>query len=332
MNEILELIDEILSDEKLAVKTLRKINRDQKTLLTNIEQFQVRRREAMRHDFLEEEIDEKIIELKDSAKEVYAEEIKTALTSAPEFAFAGYVTGLLSIIEDDSWITITRSTRTGFSTSLLVNLNMNSVAGTTADWAAGVEAVRDDLAISGKDATKRSAYWAGNIYSTRGSANGPYAETISARIEASNKPAAFWELLDKGNVTVGLPSDIGGYATPKNKATRFVSNVERKIKSTFREWIKRKKVAFDKYIEELDNGIISMKDSYDELSFVLTEVETKFELIKDIANRYNRKYGDIDPRKVISAMNSAAEAYDRVDVAKKGAKRLRISAKYFFRS
>lgn len=165
------------------------------------------------------------------SKDILFNKTLEAIRTNKEFDNPVYRQPLFETIESDETYLV-RTTGSGFSSRISVDINLDRTAGRLNMWSAAIKAVRNELGVvvprrDSKNYEKRaiaaSMAWR-RLYTT-----GQTDETIESRLAIAAKPAPFWPIINFG--TTSLASDRGGFPTPKNKPTNFVDKAEKEIKS-----------------------------------------------------------------------------------------------------
>lgn len=280
------------------------------------------------------------------------ESLKLALQMNKEYDHPFFKTGLISALNDPKTIIFVASG----NRSAIVHINLNETAGSTADYAKAVKAVREMMLKGRKLVTSgevASVFWAEKFYKpareggkvTRRRFNRKtreyekrdvtaeqiekYWNTMKARLAAAGKPAPYWEIIDKGMAAM----TGGGTPYPVPTPTNFVGRAEQQIKDTFLE---KMNYRFNMYSEDLRSIAIQidfLQTKLQELNDLLDELKSKktpelMFYIKVI--KYGRPYSKKKVNQVLMALRSrqfgeiSITAENRVEITAPGEKRLRI--------
>lgn len=227
-------------------------------------------------------------EIAAKSKEILWNNILIAAEKNQEYNHENFLSGLKRAVEDDRTIVIKFDEKNFNITSIDIDLNLT--AGTLEEWANAVKEARDTLReYRGgryiKDADVASRIWKEKIYGvdregksvSRRKKNkktgkevtidvtekfeGKYWFTMGLRFINMKSPAPWWELLDKGNISLG--SDWGGQPYPQSESTNFVlasiGGIKYIFNNTFeeRKWeieysLKSSISIYEKWLEEAE--------------------------------------------------------------------------------
>jgi len=262
--------------------------------------------------------------VKEDAKFILQIEIITAVRDNREFAFPLFLEALLSVADNPDIFSI-KITGTGRNTRVRATINFEGGAGNLSDWAKGVEKTRKELKISrGADAERASRIWREKIYQNPG---GPYHKTIRSRIENSGKPAAFWQLLDKGTTT--LASDRGGTAFPSyNKPTNFIDKAETKIESQFRTQYQEFLSNSQKSETSLQEEIARAKTNLAQIDSSIDQISIELEKNKQLYGKFSSVATYVDQNKLDNVLARIRLNLD-VNVTKEGRVELGITGRRY---
>ena len=234
------------------------------------------------------------------APSILADEIKDAVTKAPEYAYIAFLGPLLDVAKNKDLYKVT-AVGTGWNRSITVSLAMNEVAGSIDDYAEAVQGARATLGVKdsdSRDAVKASDFWRKKGYPHK---DGIYAKTINLRLAISASPAPFWSLLNDGSKNVSMSSSIGGTPFPSRGGHHFVQNTEEKIRrlfvSTFRK-LKERSIG-------VENGLYaSIEDAniiLDKLQREIDRMSADSDLLLNIASEIGVTVGQLNASKVLVA-------------------------------
>jgi len=265
------------------------------------------------------------------APNILKEEVETAVLTNDEYAYTPFLTPLLDIASDEELYNIIPG-GTGWSRSITVELAMNEVAGDIEEYAQAVEAAREEMGSDpDRDPIKASHIWRTKIWPSRGG-GGPYQHVISSRLANLPSLAPFWSLLNDGNKSVSMSSDIGGTAYPSHSGTHFVEKAERRIVKVFKDIFSKYKINNRSQISELSALIDSYREALQRMYDAIQEEITSGEFLEKAAPIQERlrtkTLDDIDPRKLLKAVEDfkagRSDAIKRVNVGRRGT-RVRLS-------
>ena len=258
-----------------------------------------------------------ITEIKKEAPEILKEEILKAVRKNREYNYHLFLNALFDIAKEPGLFTIL-TTGVGWSTRLIVDIEFLGYAGTLNDWAKGVKETRDYFNVGKGDAEKASKLWRQEFYR-----KGPYNKIIRSRIEKSDRPAAFWLLLDKG--TVALASDRGGTAYPHYyRPTNFIDYTIDRIKKAFNSTLREQKKTYDVEIKELERQVSMAREYLELLDSIVNDISIELEKNKSLYNQFNRIRSYIDQDKLDNALVRVRNNLD-IGITKEG--RIELTAR-----
>lgn len=267
------------------------------------------------------------------APNIFKREVESAVTKNTEYAYMPFLSPLLDLAKFEDLYEIT-TTGSGWNRKIVVRLKMDEIAGTIDDYASAVDAAREEMGANpDRDPIKASKIWRTKIWPTRGG-SGPYQHVIGTRLALSSVgglgDAPYWSLLNYGNKSVKMSSDIGGTAYPSHGGTRFVENTEKKIADYF-------KLLFSTYRDEnvaalniIEESINSFKEALKRMENTVNDMVGKnMDTAAKIAPRLRtRVVDDIDPRKLAIAREKIRSGSllpgQRINVGVRG-RRVRLS-------
>jgi hypothetical protein len=271
-------------------------------------------------------IRELIISIEELAPQLYKKEVDSAVTRAVEFSDPLYHSALVNLADNPDLFTITPR-GSGFSSTIRVMVNMDSVAGDLEGWANAVDTVRANLNIKEeRDPAKASQYWKAHIYGT-----GTYDWTLAARFAVMEGLAPFWQLLDQGNTGTHLSSDIGGTpgGTPYpryGRPTNFVHHTEESIRRAFIEARDSARAEYNRNrqsMEDLRSYVITVGD---ELQVAIDFVHEDILQMKLIAKKFDVPLEAIDSAKFQKAKERAVLGEKGIaELGIRGGRRIRAS-------
>lgn len=273
-----------------------------------------------------------------TAVDILQGQILVAIRDNYEYDWPDFRRALFLATEDKDTYKIYELGGTGWSTRLTFTINLDATAGRLEAWARGVKLTRKDLGtkVPRKGSKKRettalqaSRAWAGIFGARNAASKSKYSSTIKSRLSYSGRIAPFWQLLDKG--TIPMPSDRGGYPTPKGKPTNFVQNAQQVMEEYTKNVLTQYKKQYDslveeyyKYEEEFDLALARM-DS------LIYKIKLDLKVIEKIKQEYYKDSKYIDNIKLERAVSAIIEGFlteGRVEITMAGAtKRIRPSVK-----
>lgn len=230
-----------------------------------------------------------------AAKDILYGNALGAIRENYEFDTPAYRKGLFQAIQDDDTY-LFRSRGTGLSSIMYLDINLDRTAGRLNIWGSAVKAARRELGVkvSRKDknakaregeALQASRAWAG-IFSKRAGTQSKFNKTIRLRLSYSGKPAPFWQLLDKGELS--LPSDRGGYPTPKKKPTNFVSESENAANEYISNLLAKEKEKYDLLSSGYQTALDEAKASLAELDNLVSEIRLDFNQLQSLGRKADK--------------------------------------------
>jgi hypothetical protein len=236
-----------------------------------------------------------------------------------------------AVLDNDTYLY--RPTGSGFNSILKVDIDLNRTAGRLNMWGTAVKRTRAELGVKipskhsrkekrEKAALQASRAWAG-IYNRRGSANSKYMQTIKKRMENAAKAGSWWELLDKG--TISIPSsDRGGYATPKNAALNFVDRIEKETNESLLKSFEKEKEKYSALLGNYDSIISGAYQTLEEVSNLVNEISLDSKKIQGLSKRAEKlfkvKYEE-KLAKAIKLIEQGLLSTKKLDLAIKGSYR-----------
>lgn len=240
-----------------------------------------------------------------AGKDVLQGSILEAIRDNYEFDWPEYKRGLLAAAKSKEIFTVRALGGTSWDTRYLVSIDMDDSAGRLNRWAAGVKAYRKQLELEKEQSAKKSkirdkkgrfkkykkpkydpiaaSYGWANIFEGRTAGDPRFRRTIAGRLEYSGATAPFWELLDKGEVS--MSSDRGGFPTPSKQPTRFVAKASevmeeylKNLLQTYRNNYDSLFTDYDKFLEEAEKILLELESMIEQFSIddaVLTRLEQK---------------------------------------------------------
>jgi hypothetical protein len=299
-------------------------------------------------EFVRENVEIAFDLIRNSKNSIFVENAAQALLFSSEFNHSVFANNLIQSVSQEESIHVSLN-YAGLNSTIIVDNNLNEVAGSLEDWGRAVLEVRDSQGGSKTSPERASQSWA-VMFRNRLSSS-PWAGIEQRRIQFAGKPAPYWEILDKGHANIRLVSDRGGYATPSEAPTRFVDKTTEDLQELF----KKQLINIKRSITRAKNKLIKQTNTaknllleLDELFFYVEEnsaqlmgeisdepVDTEV-VVNRVIERLSKVKTSIDKEKLrvivsevletgqISSYNLTSEG--RVEVTAKGSRgRARIS-------
>jgi hypothetical protein len=255
------------------------------------------------------------------ANMILLEKMEEAIVRNQEFSAGPFLDRLTAVCLNPDSIAITPVG----DNDVFVEILLDETAGSLADYADGIEAVRGDLNAEKRVETSRSMashFWREKFYApareggkvTRRKWNretksydeidktdeqrAKYWTTIDARLVASGKLAPFWEILDQG--TTPLASDDDGTTPyPRNSRTNFTGKAVQAIRNFFKDQLKGIKTG-------TKGSLTKIREAIDSIEEGLTSIDDQIEMWEDedmefidvVAERLGDELEDMDKSKI----------------------------------
>jgi hypothetical protein len=260
--------------------------------------------------------------LEDGAQDILISNVMRAIETSEEFKKDILASRLLAAAKSPGIIDLIFR-GSGWERSVVVNQRWDEIAGSLSDWAAAVDAVREENdwgPYAEKAQPQRASnFWRNIIYGRE-----DYLSTMEQRIDAADVGgggiAPFWELLDKGN-SIGMASDWGGKPYPKNMPTNFVDDTATEIQRNYRQILSESKVAHSEDVANISASINEIKNLSDDITNKIRELEQVIDtedLLKKVADRLERDVSELSLDKLLKFMRdfeSGYYAYERVELS-----------------
>lgn len=274
----------------------------------------------------------------DNAVDILQGSILEAIRENYEYDWPMYRRALYLAAADKDAYSVYNLGGTGWNTRLSFTINLDKTAGRLEAWATGVKLARKSFGtkVPRRGSKKRelsalsaSRAWAGIFGHRSTSTKAKYAETIKRRLSYSGRVAPFWQLLDKG--TIPMPSDRGGYATPKGEPTHFIQNAQEVMERYTKNVLNGYKKQYDElindyylYEEEADAALANM-DS------LINKIKLDLKVVEKVKQEYQKDAKYIDDTKLERAVQRVVEGgltSGRIEITASGSgKRIRPSVK-----
>lgn len=258
-------IDDALYELDTTLTKIRYYVQDTATKLEQLDDILARwiefkeRMEVTKQSGLDDElIDNTIFYLGENAKEsapiILASEAADATFKSEEYSKEEFRVPLIEACSNPNSLRVS-VTYSKWNSKLLVDNNLDDVAGTLDDWANGVQLVRNILEENRSEKHKIvhpmvATYAWREIFGTD-----KWSDTINARLIYSGKPAPFWPLLNYGTLNMKLKTDYGGFPYPSNPPTYFVERAIEILKETFLNELNSYKLQYEMFMENIDSYI-----------------------------------------------------------------------------
>lgn len=234
-----------------------------------------------------------------------------ALKKTQEFDIPLYRKPLFEAIENSDTY-LYRPSGAGFNSILRVDINLNRTAGRLDIWGTAIKRTRQQLHVDipskysrkakrEKAALQASRAWS-RIYGSRGtSANSTYMETIRMRMNNAAKKGAFWELLDKGAVSIS--SDRGGYPTPSNKSLNFVDKSEKQVNELLKDSFAKEREKYQNLIQSYKGALDGARQALNEITVIVSEISVDTKKINNLSKRAQRIFKAQHAEKLTQAVD-----------------------------
>jgi hypothetical protein len=246
-----------------------------------------------------------------------------------EFSREPYWEALESVIEDDATYRLTFR-GTGWNKRAVVQIILDRSAGRLTDWGRATKQYRNLLGVKvpKKGSKKReisamiaSKVWA-RIYKTQPDT---FEESVLSRIALSGRPAAFWQLLDKG--AVPLVSDRGGYPTPTKKPTNFVVKAEVEANQELENYFLSLRSEIEKFVSDIKSEIEKLASLREIIRENIERLKLDNLLKKKVIVGLGISPDDVNEEKLLAAIQKARDGVQgRMNIGS-GKRKLMISYK-----
>ena len=272
---------------------------------------------------------EALSEVRESAPNLYRRVVKDAAINSSEYAYDQFLAPLLDISTDENLFKL-ETTGVGWSSGMTAHLAMDEVAGTLSDYAEAVESARGALGVKdGRDRVKASAVWKEKIYK-----HSRYYTTINLRMEAAAGKAPFWSLLNNGNKSVSMTSNIGGTAWPDVEPTHFVEEIENSLTQQFEFLMKFYRGQHNDRVGELETQIEEAKKAIMVAEDLIELSQVDEEHLEDFAKKLGteeEKLSRVKIHRTVERLGEGKYVPAQVTVSAPGEKRRRVTREKFIR-
>ncbi len=298
-------------------------------------------------EFIRENIEIAFKLVDESKSSVFVENTAGAMLLSQEFSHSVFAGNLMEAVRDPNSLRMFLN-YSGLESTITVDNNLDEVAGSLEDWGRAVLEVREARGGSRSTPERASKSWA-VLFNNRQTSS-PWAGIQQRRLSFAGKLAPYWQILDKGHANISLVSDRGGYATPTEAPTNFVSNtitdlevmfkkelsnIKRSITRAKNKILKQADRARD-LLAELDMLIVYVQENMGDVVGEISEEAALTNVVDRITERLSKTKSSIDKDKLKSIVNEVLEtgtisSYNitsegRVEVTASGAtSRTRIS-------
>lgn len=252
-------------------------------------------------------------------------EIDSAIITNREFERSPYREALYSVAQDQDIYKFIRNGN-GWNTDLKVEIVFEESAGRLNDWARGISYYREEILGTERLDSEKAGKRATNFWFTKVYRKGLEIKTIAGRIDAANRPAPFWQILNNGSSP--LPSDRPGGSNPvPSTPTDFIGKAERSIERNFLFMFVTEKARW--YEEEalLRQHIRLLQETRDEYSEEVRNLRTEEKINEKIYQSFGEKKQFINRNKLEDIVKRlrAGQEFDKptVDLSKPGSSKLR---------
>lgn len=252
-NNLIQEIDSSITSLGQSLEALQYLKSLKRDISSTLEKY-----EANYNNLISNNNDQYIDYLRSEAQLILDEEIRSAVRVNTEFEHEVFLSRLMEVAYDPRTITILQK-RIGRKIRYDAKINFNAVGGSIREWGKAVTQTRKKLQMSkyaknplGFKSVPLDAEWASYMWKEKyympareGATSKPkrvgrstvnvdadrinqYWVTIRTRLSFCRSKAPFWQILDRGEVS--LSSDRGGTPYPNNVATNFVQKAEARIK------------------------------------------------------------------------------------------------------
>lgn len=328
-----EIFDELVDDVEELERTVARLERYEYDTKESIREWKELKRDNVEisrtatYKFADTNSD-KIIK-------ILLDEADKAITNSTEFkAYEGFRTNLEDSINSTNPISIDYSRG-----KISAIINMEEAAGDLEDYANAIKLAREILRQEAEEKNKtgktkayypdlRSAYWRDHIWGKREDRK-EYAYTMSLRFENFETKAPYWELLDKG-VPQPMSSNKGGFPTPSDGPSRFVSLAKERIETFAQDNIESYKDQIKEQIQDnIDNNEQYLDDLTSDIYYLLDLIDSlnseEFKAVKEeLEDRYEERLPKADPAKIrdlAKRLAAGEELPDRIRIG--GGERIR---------
>lgn len=240
-----------------------------------------------------------------NAKIILETSVLEAIRENYEFSEPQYRNALFHAIKDNDTYII-RSSGSGFKSTIKIDINLDRTAGRLDRWATGIKAYRRELEVKiprKNDKKKKqktaamnaSRAWA-KIFDNRGNPLSKFAVTVRRRLELSGAVAPFWQLLDKGKVS--MASDRGGYPTPINRRTNFLDKAEKSTNTFISNIFKNEKQKYSQLFKDYDAYLVDARGILIRLDELADQIRLDLKIIRGLEKSMGLEIADIDRNKL----------------------------------
>lgn len=242
--------------------------------------------------------------------------IDRAAEQNTEFQEGAYLKALYTVAEDKDIYKLFK-VGAGWSSHLSVQIIFEEEAGNLADWARGINLVRDELGVEPKDGRHRAGFkatmfWIDKIFGTSRE-----TRTIKMRLDFSGRKAPFWQILNNGSQPLDSDRRDGSFNPLPASPTDFIGDAEASIRRFFLvTWLPEKNkwleetIELERIIENIQNNLDRMEEDLNQLSTDLAQNE-----------RVYRSFGE--KRRFIDK-NKLAEILERLRAGEEFERNIRV--------
>lgn len=259
------------------------------------------------------------------AKNVTFTKMQEATRTSRGYSRPSYFNPLTEMVNNDR-VYRTKFTGSGWSKKITVDINFRASEGSALDWGKATKLWRSEIKVSiprknsknyDKAALQASRAW-GKYFT--GSTK-EFKKSVEDRLRINSGKASFWEILDKGTVSP-LPSDRGGYPTPRNEPkTNFVDKARKEINDTLASYISSLKAEYDQYFNDINTQMSDIKDTLNKLNDIIETVRFDVKELKVVKERFGENSKFIDDTKLFKAIQKARSGLqEKVNIGIRGHK------------
>lgn len=256
------------------------------------------------------------------APTVFMELATQAATESVEYAYDQFLSPLLDLAHDPDLYDF-NTVGNGWDSRLVASLNMDAVAGDISDYANAVQNARDALGMKeGRDPVKASAFWRDKIYR-----KGRYFTTINLRMSYAGGIAPFWSLLNNGNKSASMGSDIGGDAYPEVNPTHFVEETELRLAREYTFQLRLFQNSSFTVIDSIETMILEAETAIDTALTTIDNQQVSEETLEQFAVKIGleaNKISRVKLRKSIGKIESGDYLPAQITISAPGEKRKRV--------
>ena len=297
MDDLTQAVDEVLSSTSLSKASINRISKLRDKLSAAIDTAKQELTDAKDRVAADKAFKLSLDIALSESSSIFRSAVQAAIATSVEYNYPAFSLPLLSISDVNGLFKYTVH-GTGWSKSISLSIDMDSIAGSINDYATAVTLARGALGVGQvKDAHKASETWRNKIYPS----DSLYSRTIRARSSFFSAPAPYWSLLNYGNKSVSMLSDRGG-GTPYPTAgpTRFVDKARDRVYKLFRTTFIEQKNINKELKAELKASITDKEAKLVNLNNLLQKLDTNFSNAKAISREIDVSIDEKDATELIN--------------------------------